>query len=222
MGKSCAGRWLQFLHDPELEVRLALLEPLLDVFLTCIALPVGFSGGVLVICKEVSLSLFQFCLQTNSDQSCRQGGTHKQNALQPLADGFLPIDTYQLLFGDWSLRSKRANTQPWTNTTILWLNSTSRRNQMIQSSPEGIEDKVYFMSKIWGLTKDLRFQWLANCALIQRVKPEIDEMQTIYCPNWSRAAHTFFTYDTPAALPRRWGTMITIMLTPAWLRSSRT
>ena len=54
MGKSCAGRWLQFLHDPELEVRLALLEPLLDVFLTCIALPVGFSGGVLVICKEVS------------------------------------------------------------------------------------------------------------------------------------------------------------------------
>ena len=42
------------LDDPELEVRLAVLEPLLDVFLTCIALPARISCEVLDICKEVS------------------------------------------------------------------------------------------------------------------------------------------------------------------------
>ena len=35
------------------------------------------------------MSLFQFRLQIHSGESCRQGETHKQNALQPLGDGFL-------------------------------------------------------------------------------------------------------------------------------------
>lgn len=68
--------------DPELEVRLVLLEPLLEVFLTCIALPVGTSGDVLDICRDVSFESLPVSSMISLMFGMTQKELNKQNADQ--------------------------------------------------------------------------------------------------------------------------------------------
>ena len=86
------------LDDPELEVRLAALEPLLDVFLTCIALPVGISGDVLDICKEVSFESLPVS-STNSFRRIMSTRWNSQATCSSTTRGWVPypIHTRQVL-----------------------------------------------------------------------------------------------------------------------------